>query len=133
MTQLIDYRQDAEGDEMVMVYHTVPSKAGTPDFEHKSYVRLKDLKPAKKRAFDAAKGIMVEADDPDMIEVRCPVPGCDVTCWVPLLGGEEAQRLHARHRAAKDKSKPYVEDHVRDVVEEVRRKGGVPRLDPRKG
>lgn len=134
MTQFINYRSNAAGDDEVMVYHTVPSLAGTPDFEHKSYVKLKDLKHSKVRRL-AGKGIemeVVEEDDPDMIEVRCPVPGCGTTCWVPLLGGEEAQRLHAHHRAAKGLVKSR-EAAVQSVIDDVRARGGVPRLDPRKG
>ena len=131
MTKFINYRTNATGNFAVMVYHTVPSKAGTPEFEHKSYVKVKDLKPAKKHRLDA-KGITIEEDDPDVLEVRCPVPGCGTTCWVPLLGGEEAQRLHAHHRAAKGLVKSR-EAAVQSVIDDVRARGGVPRLDPRKG
>lgn len=114
MARCINY--DADGT--VMVYHTVPSKAGTSDFEHKSRVVLADIPYSKKQD---------GTDDPDMLLVTCPVPGCGTRVWVPLIGGEEDQRLHAKARQAKGQQ-PNYPAAVQSVIDDVKSRGGVPRL-----
>ncbi len=68
-----------------------------------------------------------------MLLVQCPVVGCGTTVYVPLTGGEDAQRFHAKVRAAKGEKSPYIEIAVQSVIDDVRARGHTPRLDPKKG
>lgn len=114
MTQFLDY--DDAGT--VVVYHTVPSAEGTPGFEHRQPQPVAAIRNAKR---------LDGADDPDVLEVRCPVPGCGTVSWVPLLGDGEAQELHARVRHARGLAATLEAARVA-VADAVRRRGGVPRV-----
>lgn len=118
--QVINY----EDDGTVMVYHTIPSQQGTPDFEHKGRVVLADLVHGKKRD---------GTDDPDTLLVNCPVSGCRTHILVSLTGDEESQRLHAKVRFAKGQQARYISESVQSVINDVRAKGGNPRLKPQEG
>ena len=109
-------------DSDFLLYYTRPERAGTPDFEHK--VRI---------PYSAIRQAMRADNTPDdgVVLVDCPC-GCGASASVPVAGNEEAQRVHARYRAAAE-GKPYIEQAVRETMERVREKGGVPRLDPKKG
>ncbi len=118
MTQFLDHKDNGD----FLIYYTRPSKSGTPEFEHKVYVNLADVKKGKKPD---------GSDDDDTLIVECPC-GCGMYASVPLAGGEEAQRLHARYHAHTT-GKPYISQAVQDTMDRVKAKGGEPRLDPKKG
>lgn len=120
MSQFINYDDNAK---KVMVYHTVPSKAGTPDFEHKAMVSLTAILSGKR---------LDGTENTDVLEVDCPVPGCGTRSWVPLTGGEEAQRLHAKTRWARSPATTYAQA-VQSVTDDVKARGGQPALDPKRG
>ncbi len=116
MAQFLDHRPDGT----FMVYHTVPALEGTPEFEHKSYIDVRKLKHAKKHD---------GSDDPEVLEVPCPVPGCGTMCYVNLCGDAEAQRTHAHYREHKEK-RP---DAVQSVIDDVIARGHEPRLHQDQG
>lgn len=117
MSQLINY--DTNGN--VMYYHTMPSDTGTANFEHKNMISLTNVPDGKKPD---------GSDDPNVLMPACPV--CGETSGIPLLGGEEAQRLHAHVRFARRLYLTYL-DAVQAVISDVEAAGGVPRLDPTVG
>ncbi len=117
MAQLINY--DSNGN--VMYYHTVLAQQGTANFEHKGMVPLASIPDGKK-----SDG----TDDSTMLVPACPI--CGETSNLPLLGGEDAQRLHAHVRFARGLYSTYLAA-VQSVINDVEAAGGVPRLDPAVG
>jgi hypothetical protein len=117
--QFLNHKPNGDFD----VYHTHPWLSGTPDFEYIATVNISSVRNAKKDD---------GSDDEDALVVESACPICGAESKVPLCGGDEAQRLHAKKHAHAT-GKPYVEDAVRDTMERVRAKGGEPRLDPTKG
>lgn len=77
--QTINYSADGK---QVMVYHTDPSKAGSPDFEHKGMATLSAIPYGKKPD---------GTDDTDVLVLTCPI--CGATGVLPRDGGSEAQAL----------------------------------------
>lgn len=117
MTQFLDCK-----DNDFLFYYTRPHLSGTPEFEHKVRIPYSVLKHPKR---------MDQSDDEDGIQIECPC-GCGAVATVPVLGGEECQRLHARFKAHKE-AKPYIEQAIRETMDRVKSKGGEPKLDPKKG
>lgn len=117
MTRLINY----DGQRRVMVYHTVPSRAGTSDFEHKSMASLADVRNGTRIGFDGSE------DDPDTLVVQCPVEGCGTTVYVPLAGDADAQEFHARVRQARGEFRT-LEEAREFVIARVRQQGYEPRI-----
>jgi len=118
MAQFLDFRDDGT----CILYHTVPSRAGTAEFEHKERVHLDELEPL---VLPGGRTV------PDYLVVRCPVAGCGVTAVVPVTGNTEAQRLHAHQRYYRDRAEhgkryPHLRAAKRAVIEALRARGVTP-------
>ncbi|MDE2096684.1 MAG: hypothetical protein KGL39_05500 [Patescibacteria group bacterium] len=114
----INYSSDGS---QVMAYHTIVARDETTT-EHTAMVTLASIGNAKK-----SDGTI----DPDTLLLVCPL--CQTTAWVPLTGDADAQRLHAKWRAAKGTVTPYITAAVQSVIADVTAAGGVPRLDANVG
>ncbi len=107
---------DFDDQHRVRVYHTHPHLSGTPEFECGDWVDLTQAQHGTK---------LDGSDDPDVLVITCPT--CGARSWVPILGGEDAQELHARVRHAQGKQLTL--DAARaTVAADVTSRGGIVRL-----
>lgn len=108
--QTINYGNDGT----VQLYHNIPSKAGTDQFECGGRVPLTDL----------------TQDEEGRYVASCPVADCGTTTWVPLNGDTDAQRLHAHARLA-DPTHPAQTlcDAIESVLVDVALSNGIPSVE----
>lgn len=109
----------------VTTYHTVPSAAGGAGFEHVGSAAVATVANGQKPDGTA---------DTDVLRVPCSIAGCVAMAVVPLTGGEDAQRLHAKVRQTKSPlTYPTYDAAVASVITDVEAKGGLARLVPGTG
>lgn len=115
--QIINYTKDGT----VTTYHTILSKQGMAGFECIGHVRLADV-PMGQSAHPTGKGLPA-------VFLQCPT--ClSVRTEYPLLGGTEAQRLHARHRFhSKKHPAKTLEEAIEGVLCDVEKCNGVPSVE----
>ena len=105
----------------VMAYHAIRNLDGSTT-EHNGMVLLTSVGNATNED---------GTTNQDVLTLVCPT--CGATAYVSILGGEDAQRLHAKVRHARGTVTPYITAAVQSVVTDVTALGGTPRLDPNVG
>jgi hypothetical protein len=105
-------------------HHTRPELSGTDQFECGGWVRLSGVEIVEPAPLAAGAGVPVP-----YAVIVCPT-GCGATLAHPLIGGSDAQRLHAHVRlAASAHPAQALPDAIESVLAEVAERGGAPSLE----